>query len=145
MKNLLASALALILMMTTCYQTDNERALNAILNAEELTIQLNSYGGLVGYHEQHFHLKKGEYETLLVIDEGTDYQTFTRIDDEEKALLKQFVAEAYKSNNPNKKMSNSCVTGIDSEYIIESGLARLRLVPNERYDSLFWMIVNDEG
>jgi len=119
--------------------TDEEK-LDKILNSEELSIQQNTYGGLAGYSEQEFHLKIGEYETLLIVDEGTDYQTFVQME-EKKELLKSFILEAYKTNNPDKKMSNSCLTGIDSEYILKSGLTTLKLRPDEKCDSIFGQII----
>ena len=128
-----------ILTFSSCSMTDEEK-LDEILNSEELTIQQNTFGGIAGYYEQTFHLKKGEYESLLLIDEGTDYQTFVRMD-EKKELLKLFIREAYESNNPNKKMSNSCLTGIDSEYILKSGWTTVTLRPDEKCDSIFSLIV----
>lgn len=128
-----------ILAFSSCSKTD-EQKLETILNSDELTIQQNTYGGIAGYSEQIFKLKKGEYELLLIIDEGTDYQTFVRMD-EKKELLKSFIRDAYENNNPNKEMSNSCVTGIDSEYILKSGLTTLKLRPDEKCDSIFNLIV----
>ncbi len=121
----------------------DEEKLDKILNSEELTIQQNTFGGITGYYEQIFHLKKGEYESLLLIDEGTDYQTFVRIQ-EKKELLKLFIRKAYESNNPDKKMSNSCLTGINSEYIIRSGWTTLTLRPDEKCDSIFSLIVDNK-
>ena len=131
-----------ILIFSSCSKTDEEK-LNTILNSEELTIQQNTYGGIAGYSEQIFNLKKGQYESLLIIDEGTDYQTFVRMD-EKKELLKSFIRNAYESNTPNKEMSNSCVTGIDSEYILKSGWTTLKLRPNAKCDSIFNLIVYDK-
>lgn len=128
-----------ILAFSNCSMTDEEK-LNKILDSEELTIQLNTFGGIVGYHEQIFRLKKGEHESLMLINEGTDYQTFVRME-EKKELLKSFILEAYQSNNPNRQMSNSCLTGIDSEYIIKSGWTSLTFRPNEKCDSIFGLIV----
>ncbi|MBL3659004.1 hypothetical protein [Fulvivirga sediminis] len=143
MKNTVISFL-MILMLAACV-VPNEKRLDKIINAQELRIQLNTYGGFAGYSEQNYHLKKSDYENLLIIDEGTDYQTFIRMDEEKKQLLKQFLEEAYKSNDPDKEMSNSCMTGIDTEYIVRSGLTKLRLVPNEKSDSLFWMMVDERN
>jgi len=128
-----------ILIFSSCTLSDEEK-LDKILNSEELTIQQNTYGGIAGYYEQVFNLKKGEYESLLIIDEGTDYQTFVRMD-EKKELLKSFIKDAYESNNPNKEMSNSCVTGIDSEYILKSGWTTLKVRPDKKCDSIFNLIV----
>ena len=44
----------------------DEEKLDKILNSEELTIQQNTFGGITGYYEQIFHLKKGEYEKNIV-------------------------------------------------------------------------------
>jgi len=131
-----------ILSLYSCSMTDKEK-LDKILNSEELFIQWNVYGGYAGYSEQEFHLKNGEYEKLLIIDEGTDYQTFVQME-EKKELLKLFILEAYKTNIPEKKMSNSCVTGIDSEYVFKSGLTNLKLRPNGKCDSIFSLIVYDK-
>jgi len=128
-----------ILVISSCSKTDEEK-LDTILNSDEITIQRNTYGGIAGYSEQIFNLKKGEYESLLIIDIGTDYQTFVRMD-EKKELLKSFIRDAYESHNPNKEMSNSCVTGIDSEYILKSGWTTLKLRPDEKCDSIFNLIV----
>ena len=131
--------LSILLATISCSKTDNEK-MERILDADEFYIQKNTYGGLAGYHEQHFHWKKGEYETLIIIDEGTDYQTFVRMEGKED-LLKAFLKEAVATNVPRKSMSNSCVTGIDSEYIIRNGLTKLRLKPSSESDSIFSLIV----
>ena len=60
-----------ILSLYSCSMTDKEN-LDKILYSEALYIQWNVYGGYAGYSEQEFHLKYGEYEKLLIIDEGTD-------------------------------------------------------------------------
>lgn len=119
--------------------TDKEK-LEEVLNSEELTIQKNTYGGIAGYYEQNFHFKKGEYESLLIIDEGTDYQTFVQMN-QKRDLLILFINEAYKANNPNKKMSNSCMTGVDSEYLINSNGTMLTFTPDEKCDSIFNLII----
>jgi hypothetical protein len=131
-----------ILSLSSCSMTNDEK-LDKILNSEEIFIQQNTYGGIAGYYEQEFHLKKGEYETLLILDEGTDYQTFIRMEDK-KGILKSFINEAYKTDKPNRKMSNSCMTGIDSEYILKSGLTTLKLRPDEKCDSIFGLIIYDK-
>jgi hypothetical protein len=130
-----------ILILSSCSRADEEK-LYKILNSQDLTIQQNIYGGIAGYSEQTFSMKKGEYETLLIIDQGTDYQTFVRMD-EKKELLKSFIKKAYETNNPNKEMSNSCFTGIDSEYILKSGFVTLTFRPNKKCDSIFNLIVYD--
>ncbi|MFY0675260.1 MAG: hypothetical protein JXQ87_17830 [Bacteroidia bacterium] len=128
-----------ICIFSSCGKTDQEK-LDKILKSEELTIQQNTFGGIAGYSEQVFNLKNGEYESLLIIDKGTDYQTFVRMDEKEE-LLKTFIIKAYESSNLDKEMSNSCVTGIDTEYILKSGLTTLVLRPNKKCDSLFNAIV----
>ncbi|WMI68240.1 hypothetical protein [Mangrovimonas sp. YM274] len=119
--------------------TDQEK-LDKILSSEELTIQRNIYGGIAGYYEQKFNLIEGDYEKLIIIEKGTDYQTFVRME-KKMDLLKSFIANAYKTNNPDKKMSNSCITGIDSEYIIKSGFTTLKLRPDQDSDSIFELII----
>lgn len=133
--------LALVVTIS-CSMTDEEK-IARILSSDELYIQQNTYGGLAGYHEQYFHIKQSEYEGLMIIDEGTDYQTFVRMD-EKRELLKAFLKEAVESTDSEKTMSNSCVTGIDSEYIIKSGLTKLTLRPNAKCDSIFNLIVTTE-
>ena len=77
---------------------------------------------------------------MLIKNEGTDYQTFVQIDNERK-LLKEFIIEAYKSNNPEKEMSNSCIGGVDTEYLLKSGLTSMKFRPNEKCDSIFHLIL----
>lgn len=132
--------LALFTLVTSCHKIDNAK-LDQMLNSDELYIQKNTYGGIAGYYEQHFHLKKGDYEALLIIDEGTDYQTFIRME-KKKELLRMFLREAFASNDPNKSMSNSCVTGVDHEYIIKNNWTSLILRPNEKSDSIFNLILH---
>ncbi|PXY01480.1 hypothetical protein DF185_08325 [Marinifilum breve] len=125
--------------LTSCELTEEEK-LQKILTCENLFIQQNIYGGIVGYGERKFHLKEGKHETLLIIEPGTDYQTFIRMEGKKK-LLKLFIKEAFKTNNPGKKMSNSCLTGVDFEYIFKSGNTTLTLRPDERTNSIFNQII----
>jgi len=134
--------LSIFFMTISCNKTDSAK-IDRILNADEFYVQQNTYGGIAGYREQHFHVKKGEYETLMIIDEGTDYQTFVRMEGKGD-LLKAFLNEAIATNDPKKTMSNSCVTGIDSEYIIKNGLTTLTLRPSTKSDSIFNLIVYKE-
>jgi hypothetical protein len=121
----------------------NKEKFEKILNAEELYIQENIYGGIIGYGEREFHLKKGKHETLMILELGTDYQTFVRMEDK-KELFKSFIKEAYKSHVPEKKMSSSCMTGVDFEYIFKSGNTKLTLRPDEKTHSIFNQIIYDE-
>ena len=123
-----------------CNMSDEEK-LKKILNSDDMYIQLNISGGIGGYSVQKFHLKKGEIESLLIINEGTDYQTFVRMEDREN-LLKLFIQEAVRTNKPDREMSNSCVTGVDSEYILKSGFTVLKLRPDKRCDSIFELLIN---
>lgn len=131
-----------ILIFSSCSMTDEEK-LAEIISSEELIIQQNIYGGIAGYYEQEFNLIKGEYEPLLIIDKGTDYQTFVRMKNK-MDLLKSFINTAYETNNPDRKMSNSCMTGVNSEYIFKSGFTSLKLRPNEECDSIFGLIIYDK-
>lgn len=124
---------------SSCMMTDQEK-LDKILKSDELVIQQNTYGGIAGYSEQMFHLKKGEYDTLMIINEDTDYQTFIQMN-KKKELLKLFIKEAYNTNKPNNEMSNSCMTGIDLEYILKNGFTTLTLRPDEKCDSIFNLII----
>jgi hypothetical protein len=130
-----------LFVFSSCSISDAEK-LDKILNAEELLIQQKNYGGVAGYYERTFCLKKTETETLMIVDKGSDYQTFVRMD-EKKELLKLFIHKAYESNNPNKEMSNSCLTGIDTEYILRSGFTVLTLRPDASCDSIFNLIIYD--
>lgn len=112
-----------------------------ILNAEDLKIYVNTYGGIGGYGEQEYHLKKETYEDLLIADEGTDYQTYIPMDDNKKELLKKSIMVAYETNNPAKELSSSCVTGIDHSYIFESGFTKLEVLPGKRADSIFQLVL----
>lgn len=131
--------LSILFMTISCNKTDNAK-IEGILDAEDVYIQQNTYGGMAGYHEQHFHLKKGEFETLMIINEGTDYQNFVRMEGKED-LLKAFLEEAVATDDPGKSMSNSCVTGMDSEYIIKNGLTTVTLRPGTKSDSIFDLIL----
>jgi len=125
-------------MIMSCNMTDNEK-IERILNADELYIQQNTYGGIGGYYEELFHLKKGGCGRHMVIDLGIDSQTFICMEEKEE-LLKEFLKEAAATNDPQKTMSNSCF-GIDSEYIIKNGWTTLTLRPSEKSDSIFSLIV----
>ena len=137
-----AKYLILILLLASCSMTDEEK-LDKILRSEELTIQQNTYGGIAGYYEQEFNLIKSDYEPLIIIDKGTDYQTFVRME-EKMDLLKTFITTTYQTNNPDRKMSNSCMTGLDSEYIFKSGFTTLKLRPDKESDSIFGLIIYDK-
>jgi hypothetical protein len=132
----------MILIFTSCNKLEEEK-FNQILNSDNLEIQVNGYGGIAGYFEQKLYLKKNEFESLIIIDKGTDYQTFVRVDNDRK-LLKEFITEAYKTNEPDKKYISSCIGGIDYEYILQSGFTKLKLKPNRKCDSIFGLIMNYE-
>ncbi|CAL2082890.1 conserved hypothetical protein [Tenacibaculum dicentrarchi] len=132
----------IIFIFASCNKSEEEK-FNQILNSENLEIQINGYGGIAGYFEQKLYLKKNEFESLIIIDKGTDYQTFVRIDNERK-LLKEFIVEAYKTNEPDKKHISSCIGGIDYEYILKSGLTKLKLKPSRKCDSIFDLILKYE-
>ncbi len=125
--------------LISCKLTEKEK-FEKILKSKELFIQQNIYGGYVGYAERKFHVKEGENETLMIIEPGTDNQTFIQIE-EKKELLKSFIKEAFKTNNPDKKMSNSCFIGVDFEYIFKSGNITLKLRPDNKTHSIFNQII----
>jgi len=132
----------MLLTFTSCSKSEEEK-FNQILNSDNLEIQINGYGGIAGYFEQKLYLKKNDIESLIIIDKGTDYQTFVRVDDDRK-LLKEFITEAYKTNVPEKKYISSCIGGIDYEYILKSGFNKLELKPSRKCDSIFGLIMNYE-
>jgi len=132
----------MILTFDSC-NISEEKKFNQILNSENLEIQINGYGGIAGYFEQKLYLKKNEFESLIIIDKGTDYQTFVRIDDDRK-LLKEFITEAFNTNEPDKKYISSCIGGINYEYILKSGFTKLKLKPSQKCDSIFGLIMSSK-
>lgn len=131
----------IFLCSVSCSMSDADKY-KKILNAEELYIQRNFYGGFLGYGEEEYHIKKVEFETLLFKNEGRDYQTFVRMKDK-KALLKTFIKKAYNTNIPDRPMSNSCMAGVDYEYILKSGFTTLKLRPEKECDSLFYLLLEE--
>ncbi len=123
-----------------CQVNENEK-FDSILNSQDIFIQKNTYGGLIGYQSNYFHLKQGQYEPLLIINEGTDYQTFIRMENKNE-LFKSFLKVAYQTNTPNKEMHTTCIGGYDSEYIIVAGYTSLKLKPDRACDSIFNLIIH---
>ncbi len=139
--NSICYLILLILVVVSCNKSGDEK-LDKILNSENLEIQINGYGGIAGYFETKLYLKKTKFESIIIIDKDTNYQTFIRIEDNRK-LLKEFISECYKTNEPNKEIISSCIGGIDYEYIFKSGFTKLKLNPNRKCDSLFsYILVN---
>ncbi|MFL5730623.1 MAG: hypothetical protein ACJ75J_14140 [Cytophagaceae bacterium] len=134
----------LFLCFTACAKTDKEK-LDIFLTSEEYMIRRNTYGGIAGYYEEEFILKYGNHGDLLMLEgEGTDYQSFVRVDEAKKKLLNKFIVESYKVNDTKKELSSSCLTGLDHEYIFKRGFTELRLIPDHKCDSLFEIILYDK-
>lgn len=128
--------------LSSC-KTTNKEKLKKIISSNEVIFQENAYGGIAGYSERKFHFKRSESETLLIIDTGTDYQTFIPMDNK-KELFISFIKEAYKTNNPGKKLSNSCMTGVDFEYIFKCSCTTLKLRPDLKASSILHQLIHTE-
>lgn len=133
--------LSIILLFANCNQNEEEK-LHKILNAKEIDIQRNTYGGLAGYTEQYFYLKKDQSQALLVMDKGSSNEKIIRLKPT-NLLFESFLKRAFKSHHPQKVMSNSCLTGVDCEYIFSTGTS-LKLKPDQQSDSLFDQIITNE-
>ena len=129
------------LVFASCNKTDEEK-LNVILNSENIEIQVIGYGGLAGRFEYNLYVKKNDFESLIIIEKGTDYQTFVTIRDDRK-LLNEFFTKSVETNNPEKQFSPSCIGPNDYEYIFKSGLTKLKVKPSTECDSIFSIIMKE--
>ncbi|MFK8046401.1 MAG: hypothetical protein AB8B72_12970 [Crocinitomicaceae bacterium] len=120
-------------------KTDKEK-LNTLINSSELYIQQNTYGGLFGYSEILHHIYISENELVLVVNEGMESKQRVIITPNKKSQLDLFIRSSFISNEPEKKMSNSCM-GLDQEYVISSGFTKLTFRPDYKCDSIFNEIV----
>ncbi|ARV15372.1 hypothetical protein BTO07_09565 [Polaribacter sp. SA4-12] len=117
--------------------------MNVILNSENIEIQVNVYGGLPGYSEYNLFVKKNDFESLIIIDKGTDYQTFVTIRDDRK-LLNEFFMKSVETNNPEKQYRSSCIGPNNYEYIFKSGMTKLKVKPSRECDSIFSIIMKEK-
>lgn len=134
--------LATLLLLSQSCMISEEEELPYFLAAEDYTIQVNCYGGLVGMMTTNYYLKKDRNGFYVQTGIEGDKRTL-RIDSFKKDTLGLFIQEAFKTNEPNKKMIASCIGLGGTEYILKRGFVQKNLKPSDRCDTLFFSVIQE--
>lgn len=125
----------------TYYMKPTKEKLDRILKSDDIHVKYKWYGGYVGYSEGNYHFMLHKYDTLVIKEEGTDYQTFERLNKTKMDLLKQSLTNSFNAHNPEMEMSGSC-SNFSQEIYVRSGLTIINIKP-ERTDTVFGTVVNE--
>jgi hypothetical protein len=129
-----------IFFLNSCAFTD-EQKLNYYLNSEDYVIEVNVYGGIVGMWTSEYHLKRNDLGYYIVLDENRENSSSIILSLAQKDSLDLFLKESFKTHDPNKKITASCIGGGDVDYILKSGFTEKHLKPSYRCDTLFLSVV----
>ncbi len=119
----------------------SEIKLMKVLKSDDFHIKRVIYGGIGGRGESNYHYISQKYDTLLIMDEGTNYQEFVKLTSEKRNKLKQYLIESFKSHDPNNVLMGSCMN-FETEIQLRSGFNLIYLKPiNDDFDSLFYHVI----
>ena len=128
--------------LSSCAFTD-EQKLEYCLSSENYSIEVNYYGGFVGMSTSVYHLKKNNSTYDLVLNEGWEDQSSIKLRLAQKDSLNLFLKESFKTHDPNKIITASCIGGGDFDYVVKAGFFEKRLRPSSKCDSLFAYVVGE--
>lgn len=123
------------------YTKPTEVKLNRILKSDNIHVRYEMYGGYAGYSESSFHFIKEKYDSLVILEEGTKFQTYKEMDTKKFKLLETSLKTSLKNHDPDLELHGDC-SHFSHEVYVRGGLTIIRIKPTNS-DTIFWKLTHE--